>query len=196
MLTELQITDKSFYCNVMALTSVHKIFIHPLIESHTALMNEMDLTMQELGNIADCVKERQISTGNCYLVKYIKDDKWYRAQVQKINFDDKKAEILYIDYLNTEFVALDQIYECPKHLASYNLMNLTVSLHGVELNPNVKPELVYNKLAELLEGKTIYAKIIENCDGKLPKVDLFEKKHSLSVIYKTLIDNELLLVSS
>lgn len=196
MFTELKVTEKSFYCNVMAITSVHTIYIHPRIESHLALMNEMDLTMQELGNIADRVEENQIEVGNCYLVKYKKDDKWYRAQVQKIYFEVKKAEILYIDYLNTEIVTLDQIYEYPKNLGSYNLMNITASLHGVEYNPNVKPESVYNKLAELLEGKTIYAKIIENCYGKLPKVDLYEKKNSRSVIYKSLIDNELLLVSS
>lgn len=181
----------------MAITNVDKIFIYPKIESHVIQMSEMYSSLQDLGNSADVVDDKLIAIGRCYLVQYKKDGKWYRAQVLKINYDEDEAEILYVDYLNTEFVKFDEIRECPRNYISYNLMNITVGLHGVEFNPNVEQISVYNKLAELFEGKTMFAKVIENFDGSFPKIALYEKKNSRSIIYQTLIDNnELLLVSS
>lgn len=193
--SELKITEKSFYCNIIAIKSVDKIFIYPKIESHVTMMSEMDSAFQELGDIANVVDDKLVAIGRCYLVKYKKDDKWYRAKILRINYDEEEADILYIDYLNTECVKLAEIRECPRNFISYNLMNIAVGLHGVEYNPNVEQNLVYNKLAELFEGKTMYAKVIENCDGSFPKVDLYEKSNSRSIIYQYLIDNELLLVS-
>lgn len=196
MFAELKITEKSFYCNIIAIKNVDKIYVYPKIESHVALMSEMDSSLQELGNTVNVVDDKLIAIGRCYLVQYKNDGKWYRAQVLAINYDEEEADILYIDYLNRECVKLDAIRECPRDFISYNLMNIIVGLHGVEYNPNVEQILVYNKLAELFEGKTMFAKVIENSDGCFPKVDLYEKKNSRSVIYQNLIDNELLLVTS
>lgn len=194
--SELKLTENGFYCKVTALKSIDKINIFPKIESHINLMSEMDSAIQEFGNIAKIADEKLVAVGKVYLVKFKNDNKWYRAQILRINYEEEEAEILYIDYLNTEFVKIDEIYDCPRNFISYNLMNITVSIHGVKYNPNVEEITVYNELAKLFEGRTIYAKVIENGDGRLPKIDFYEKKNSRSVIYKKIIDNGLLFIPS
>lgn len=196
MFIELKFTVKCFDLQVIAITSVHKIFIFPKIDSHIHQMDEMQSAIQDWGNIGSIVVKDEVKKGKFFLVKYKADGNWYRAQVTKVNYDEELAEILYIDYLNKECVKFDEIREYPSKLISYNLMNVAVKLHGVDYNPNAEQISVYNKLAEILEGKTIFAKIIKNEDGNLPEVDLYEKRSSRLVIYKTLIDNGLLVIAS
>ena len=106
--------------------------------------------------------------GSCCAALFSQDQQWYRAQVIKI-LPDNAAEVLFVDYGNTEAVSLDALCELAEEFLAFPNQAILCSLDGFA--PSLaSPELVDKFEQDYLDKKLESEFLLSNPSSVTPIV--------------------------
>ncbi|XP_066457578.1 tudor domain-containing protein 1 [Eleutherodactylus coqui] len=107
--------------------------------------------------------------GEVCVAKYQQDQQWYRALVYNVEANIKTAQVLYLDYGNTETVSLDNVQVMDKDLVLLPPCALHCSLAHVAAPPfGWSPECLV-EVKGLLLGQKLLVRIIDVIQEELPR---------------------------
>ncbi|XP_054728957.1 uncharacterized protein LOC129237971 [Anastrepha obliqua] len=95
------------------------------------------------------------------LAQYPKDKKWYRSVIRSHNPVAKQVDVLFVDYLNTESVAITHLKQCPLELINWPLRTIRASLHGLIPNPRLREKDIRQALQNVVLKRTVIGRIVK-----------------------------------
>ena len=133
-----------------------------------SLQDSLDSLMEQLESLTSSLSPMSASDvfpGQLCGAKFSEDDDMYRAKI--VSVKDDMIEVIYIDYGNSEFRSLSDLYVLPDDLLSPNLHVVKLELDGSE-----KFSLESVKVVKLrdVDGRII-AQIDEEIAGKREEVE-------------------------
>lgn len=162
-----------FVATVGCLMDALNVWIFPHfdehIEQHRALMEDIQSVVGHLDPI-DCV-----DAGTPVLARFKCDGLYYRGVVkEKATAATNTVQILFVDYLDVEWVSMCDVRICPKSIQLVPLRLVLVRLNDVRLNPRMREVDIQLQLAKVLdELPAIMVKIVQY-RRKVPIVELID----------------------
>ncbi|XP_055373704.1 RING finger protein 17-like [Condylostylus longicornis] len=172
---------KEFYCEVYYIDNLTKFFISPVIadlqKQYIDMMKRIQAFVKSSrSNMIDIEPKKPC------LALFNEDGMYYRSIIKEIHPTLNKAEVLYVDYFNTDCVPFSNIRKCPNEFMNYPLRILPVQLRKIKPNPRWRESDIKSILSETLNGKKIFVEVIKL--GKIPEVQFFVSNNNRSSILK------------
>ena len=112
--------------------------------------------------------------GTYCLVRFSRDRCWYRSRVEQLS-NDKKAEVLFVDYGNKEWKSVHELYHLPLHFSELPPQARLFTLSSVMVSQNTEVQTtMITYLDDAVTGKTFPAELIRVVPGCNPEVILRE----------------------
>jgi len=110
--------------------SVSRIWV--VEESSQATLNDLMSELAAIGDSLEVADAAALKKDDIYAAKYSLDDDLYRVRIVDVDSDNNIAEVVYIDYGNTEEVELKDIYNLPDSLSSGAPLARPVNVRGAQ----------------------------------------------------------------
>lgn len=159
-----------FLANCGAIYDSLNVWVFPQIAKH---LDQHQRLMEDIQSVAELPDKmvRHIDCGMPVLARFSMDRQFYRGVVKQITAD--AAQILFVDYMDIEWVQRNDLRVCPKSLQHVPLRYVLVCLSGIRANPRMREVDVESKLIKLMdEAATIVVNIVDR--RKVPLVELIE----------------------
>ena len=112
--------------------------------------------------------------GTYCLVRFSRDRCWYRSRVEQLS-NDKKAEVLFVDYGNKEWKSVHELYHLPLHFSELPPQARLFTLSSVMVSQNTEVQTtMITYLDDAVTGKTFPAELVRVVPGCNPEVILRE----------------------
>ncbi|CAB5297965.1 unnamed protein product [Rhizophagus irregularis] len=114
--------------------------------------------------------------------QFTEDNRWYRAKIRKVIPDSKSAEVIYVDYGNSEMIPLSRVRPLPdnfKQLPSQS-QEAILSFLNVRNREEEYGLEAYEHFRDLVENKQLVANI-DYKENNLYHLTLFDSKQSQSI---------------
>lgn len=201
----LPLTIRNFFCNVVDVTTPTILHIYPHLAELDHRETELERNIKLLVKTAPLLTKFEPKT--ICLACYSKDKKWYRALIRSFNPVAMQADVLYVDYLNTETLSAMNLRQYPTELLTWPLRTFRVKLAGLEPNPRMREKDVRQALLNIVHKRVLYVRVkkqppdeedavqttveeSDKTDDKLVQIVLYESKRSApeTPIYEDLIE--------
>uniref|UniRef100_UPI0037E92CC5 tudor domain-containing protein 1 n=1 Tax=Semicossyphus pulcher TaxID=241346 RepID=UPI0037E92CC5 len=111
--------------------------------------------------------------GEVCAVRFSSDLNWYRGLVQSLAADQKKANVLYIDFGNEEDVPVERIKALATNIQPFCPCAMECRVAGVMSASDSWPGECCIAVRQLLAGKTVTVKLVETLEnGRVHAVDV------------------------
>ena len=108
------------------------------------------------------------------LVRFSHDRCWYRSRVEQLS-NDKKAEVLFVDYGNKEWKSVHELYYLPLRFSELPPQARLFTLSSVMVSQNMEVQkTMITYVDDVVTGKTFPAELVRVVPGCNPEVILRE----------------------
>lgn len=179
-------TTLNLCCDVYRVINSTTLILAPVEERYEKCFDKMmENIQQEASTLPQCTfKENSecIAYSSTFRV-------WYRGLVlNNLPNRDNKYEILFVDYLNREFIDKNFIRYCPKKYVKIPLKIFESKLYGLKPNRRMREADIKMELRKMIETKTFWVNV--KSFGVITEVELYTEKNqdlvSASLIKKRL----------
>ena len=165
--------EKQFLAHVTAVSFVNKFWAAVRTPDYTRfceLVNQMaEITEENLERIT------VVDVGIPCIARFSIDNCWYRSRV--IQGSGEHVEVMFIDYGNTEWKRIHDLYQLPPGFGDVPPQAKQFSLHGVAPPNRSEIEKQMIKYLEgMLCGKTFLAELVHFAPDCIPEVILRENE--------------------
>lgn len=183
-------TETEFMCNITVLNEIDKLELAVVHDDETDKAYE-DMFEELQGVSSEMPPLNGIFENKACLALFPDDEQWYRATILQYSETKGRVKVKYVDYGNIEIISLANVREISERYARLPPAAVTVTLHGVRINPDIdKNTLVEHYTGTFLEKGPFHAQIVDDTD-LIPSVKLFNDEGHL--IYDNLIQQNILL---
>ncbi|XP_077114039.1 LOW QUALITY PROTEIN: tudor domain-containing protein 1 [Ranitomeya variabilis] len=164
---------------VVEFSSPSNFFVKAVESKSMDKLMEMSSSLQNLYSDPSALKKGYTpDTGEVCVAKYNKDQQWYRALMYNVEATMRTAQVLYLDYGNTETLSLDSVQPMHRDVELLPPCALHCSLAHVTAPPfGWTPECLV-EVKHLLVGQKLLICVADVVHGELPRysvhVSLFE----------------------
>ncbi|XP_055613998.1 tudor domain-containing 6-like [Uranotaenia lowii] len=176
-------TVEGFYCKLTNLVDPFNLFVYPQTTAHMRTMEDMATKIQSYTRTYHpCTS---LNPGTSCLALYRPDRQWYRATIEDRLPGSAGLRVVFVDYLNKETVHLKHVMKCPSAIRKTVLRNVHVRLYSVRPNPRLREADILRKFVKTIDGKSIYAKVIDRHPELL--VELYTDHSCTRLLYDEMI---------
>ncbi|XP_033738269.1 uncharacterized protein LOC117325879 [Pecten maximus] len=144
-----------------------------------SMMDQMNEHYNSLSPTKSSIDQPEI--GMPCVAKYSEDKRWYRAEIS--SFDDKKLEVQFIDYGNSEFVDLKSVKLIQKEFTSFPLQAIRCCLSGVKCSESKWSDKAIESFETLTADKELVCAVKSQVGGSY-LVNLEDASGELDVALK------------
>ncbi|XP_070708417.1 tudor domain-containing protein 1 [Pempheris klunzingeri] len=146
-----------------------------LLAQSPELLEALQIISTELQKTYSCpsVTTYVPCVGEVCAVQFSCDLSWYRGLVQTLTTDQRKANILYIDFGNEEDVPVDRIKPLTANIQPFCPCAMECCIAGVVPVTDVWSDRCCLAVRQLLAGKTVTVTLVETLEGgRIHTVDI------------------------
>ncbi|CAG9579818.1 unnamed protein product [Danaus chrysippus] len=176
-------SETEFKCTITVLNEVSKLELNIIHDDETTKMYE-DMFEELQNDGCNMIDLNGVFENKACVALFPEDGQWYRASILQYSKLSNRVKVKYVDYGNIQVLSLSDVREIDKKYIELPPANLTVTLHGVKLNPSIDKDYLV-KLYEqtFLDKEPFDVKIIDIIDS-IPSVELRQDGH---LVYENLI---------
>ena len=108
----------------------------------------------------------EITVGCIYLAQYQEDNRWYRARVLGVNFQEQQCEAFFVDFGNTDFIPLSCIRNAEEKFCELAPQSFECELDGIDRLRGEKFDEKVALLNDTILEQELYCKAVQlkkNC---------------------------------
>ncbi|XP_063706829.1 uncharacterized protein LOC134835793 isoform X2 [Culicoides brevitarsis] len=122
-----------------------------------------------------------------------------RAIISEVNEYEKTAEIHFIDFLKTETLPFEKLFECPEELQRIPVLWVSAEISNLKPNRHMRPKDLMKKMSETLTERYVYCvvKRINTVDPNEPiEMEIYDSEKSDRLAYESLINEKYFMLKS
>ncbi|XP_073540761.1 tudor domain-containing protein 1 isoform X2 [Phyllobates terribilis] len=175
---------------VVEFSSPSNFFVKAFEPKSVDKLIKMSSSLQNLYSDPSTIKKGYTpDTGEVCVAKYDKDQQWYRALMYNVETTMRTAQVLYLDYGNTETISLDSVQPMRRDVELLPPCALHCSLAQVTAPPfGWTPECLV-EVKRLLVGQKLLIRVADVVHGQLTRysvhVSLFDSGED---VHKVIIE--------
>ena len=114
-------------------------------------------------------------------VQYALDQSWCRGLLQSVDVPSSTADVLFVDFGNTETIPLSEMFVLPKEFLSISAQATSFSLHGIVNKGEVWSVEALLRFKELYEDKELVCDVVCLDSNGYPAVKLMDPESNYDI---------------
>ncbi|KAF9928343.1 hypothetical protein FBU30_002424 [Linnemannia zychae] len=150
--------------------------INQNIQSLEKMMTDLSVHHKSHSSAPESWKPRN---GEIVSAKFTEDNQWYRAKILRTLPESKSAEVIYVDYGNTETIPLSRVVPLPSQFSSLPQQAQEAVLSYVKV-PEIKDDYgieAANRFRDLVSGRQLVG-VVEQKEHNVMHLTLYDPKVS------------------
>ncbi|XP_050349474.1 RING finger protein 17 [Nymphalis io] len=179
-----------FTCNITVLNEINKLELSVIHDDETTkAYDEMFKELQSESSKMTALNG--IFENKACLALFPDDGQWYRAIILQYSEAKNRIKVKYVDYGNIEIISLADVREISKKYTKLPPATITVTLHGVRINPDLENKILYEYLIDTFMEKGPFKATLIDTTDVIPTVEL--RNDNGQLVYKKLIQENVYL---